>query len=401
MGMLFQVHKLPNKERPMRRTISLILLLCLTNLAVAEDGFPSFEAKVLDANIGKVCYAVTLADVNGDKKQDIVAVSDTRVLWYENPSWKSRVIISEQTPKDNVCIAPMDIDGDGKIDFALGAGWTGTGTIHWLRRSASIDDPWEVHQIGAERWLHRMRFADVLGKGRAQLVISPLNATVGNGARLTAFEIPKDPVKERWQPTVLNGEFNRMHNHWHVDFDGKDAIDTLTASREGIHLVRRTADGWSKTKIGTGAAAASPNQSGAGEVKTGRLKNGTTFVTTVEPMHGTQLVVYTPSDKKGELWNRHVVDKGFVRGHALWTADIDGDGNDEIVFGHSDTPKTHGVIVYDAVDDSLTKWDKHVVDAGGMATEDLIVADLTGDGRPDIVAGGRSTRNVKLYVNKK
>jgi len=103
----------------MRRTISLILLLCLTNLAVAEDGFPSFEAKVLDANIGKVCYAVTLADVNGDKKQDIVAVSDTRVLWYENPSWKSRVIISEQTPKDNVCIAPMDIDGDGSDEIVL------------------------------------------------------------------------------------------------------------------------------------------------------------------------------------------------------------------------------------------------------------------------------------------
>ncbi len=36
---------------------------------------------------------------------------------------------------------------------------------------------------------------------------------------------------------------------------------------------------------------------------------------------------------------------------------------------------------------------------GEMATEDLVVADLTGDSRPDIVAGGRATHNVKLYVN--
>jgi hypothetical protein len=35
-----------------------------------------------------------------------------------------------------------------------------------------------------------------------------------------------------------------------------------------------------------------------------------------------------------------------------------------------------------------------------MATEDLTVADLTGDGRPDILAGGRATGNVRLYVNQ-
>ena len=57
--------------------------------------------------------------------------------------------------------------------------------------------------------------------------------------------------------------------------------------------------------------------------------------------------------------------------------------------------------MYDAKDKSGTKWTKHVVDAGGVATEDLVVADFTGDGRPDILAGGRATHNVKLYVNTK
>ena len=125
----------------MRATFTLVILLSLSLSAFGDDTFPSFKAKVVDPDIGKVCYAVTLADVDGDAKQDIVAVSENRVLWYENPTWKPHVIIKDQTPRDNVCIAPMDIDGDGKIDFALGAGWTKIGTIHWLSRGTSTGDP--------------------------------------------------------------------------------------------------------------------------------------------------------------------------------------------------------------------------------------------------------------------
>ena len=384
------------------RLILLILIGSLISLELPSfggDPFPTFQSQVIDPNIGKICYAVVLADVDGDARQDIVAVSENRVLWYQNPTWKPRVIIKDQTPRDNVCIAPLDIDCDGNVDFALGAGWTKIGTIHWLSRSASLDDPWQVHSIGEERWLHRMRWADVLGKGRPQLVISPLNATLSTGVRLTALEIPDDPIQDRWRPTVLNSELDRMHNHWHVDFDGNGTLDTLTASREGVHLIQRSSSGWSKTKLATGAIADDPNLNGAGEIKTGRLTGGAIFITTVEPMHGTNLVVYTAPKEDGSLWTRRVVDQGFKRGHALWTADLDDDGSDEIIFGHSDTPQVPGVNVYDALDENGTKWQKYVVDAGGMACEDLIVADVTGDGRPDIVAGGRATHNVKLYVN--
>ncbi|MEO1993703.1 MAG: VCBS repeat-containing protein, partial [Planctomycetaceae bacterium] len=194
----------------------LLAILCHQSSAGAAE-FPTFKHTVVDARIGNVCYAVTVADVDGDQRLDIVAVSENRVVWYQSPSWKAHVIIQDQTPRDNVCIAPWDIDGDGKVDFALGAGWTKTGTIHWLSRGDSLDQPWRVHAIGEERWLHRMRWADVLGKGRPQLVISPLNATVGSGVRLTALEIPDDPRQQRWVPTVLNQQLNRMHNHWHVD----------------------------------------------------------------------------------------------------------------------------------------------------------------------------------------
>ena len=36
----------------------------------------------------------------------------------------------------------------------------------------------------------------------------------------------------------------------------------------------------------------------------------------------------------------------------------------------------------------------------GMASEDLKVADLDGDGWLDIIAAGRGTKNVKIYWNR-
>jgi hypothetical protein len=392
--------------------------LCSWTFVVNAAEFPKFEAKTLDPEVGKVCYAVTLADVDGDGKQDIVAVTENRVLWYQAPDWKRRVIIEDQTERDNVCIAPLDIDGDGKVDFALGAGWSGknTGQLVWLSRGASLDDKWHVHQIGHEPWTHRMRFGNVTGGKRPELVVSPLNKTQGDGVRLLAFSIPKNPKTDKWPSQVLNAAMNRMHNHWHLDWNGDGIDDTVTSSQEGVHLIQSAklelgsipATGLVTTKLGNGATGEKPEAKGAGEIKVGKLKGGPRFITTVEPMHGQACVVYV-EPKAGEktadgLWPRHVIDATLNRGHALWTCDIDGDGGDEIVLGFSDPGpgpiKGPGVFIYKADDATATKWTKHTIDDGGMATEDLICADLTGDGKLDIVAGGRASHNVKLYVQK-
>ena len=62
-----------------------------------------FEIKEIDKSLS-VGYAVLLVDVNNDGKKDIVVVDTKRVVWYENPSWKRRTIIQNQTKPDNVCI---------------------------------------------------------------------------------------------------------------------------------------------------------------------------------------------------------------------------------------------------------------------------------------------------------
>lgn len=376
-----------------------ILLLAAPACCVAA--LPDFVPREIDPRAGAICYAVTTADVDGDGDRDVVVVTEEAVLCYARTDggWEKRSLVTGGTPRDNVCIAAGDADRDGRFDFAIGAGWTTAGSLHWVARDAGVDGPWRVHDLGPLPSTHRMRFADVLGSGRPQLIVSPLNAVPGTtGVPLTAYTVPDRPASDRWAATLLDAELNRMHNHWHGDLDEDGIVDTLTASREGIHRLVHRGGTTTRTRLHAGIAGETPDASGAGEVEVGRDAEGQPFVVSVEPMHGTAVVVAAPGDDGG--WRRQVVDTGYVRGHAIACADLDGDGDDEIVFGSSDpSPQAdHGptVAVYEAV---AGGWHRTVIDAGGVAVEDLEVADLTGDGRPDIVAVGRATHNVKLYVN--
>jgi hypothetical protein len=59
-----------------------------------------------------------------------------------------------------------------------------------------------------------------------------------------------------------------------------------------------------------------------------------------------------------------------------------------------------GVRIYKCTDGKGAKWERLILDNGGVAVEDLTAGDLDGDGKIDIVAAGRQTFNVKIYWNQ-
>jgi hypothetical protein len=356
-----------------------------------------FRAEQIAADFG-VGYAVTTGDVNADGRTDILAISGTDLVWFEAPGWQKHVMASQITERDNVCFAPHDIDRDGRLDVALGASWqpsntTGGGTLHWVRQAgAGAAGKWEVFSIGEEPTLHRIRWADVDGDRSQELIVTPLHGRgtkgpdwEGQGARILLFRPPQNPERDPWPTEVVDDTLHILHNFITTNLDADPQEEILTASREGVTLFKRGADArWTKTLIGQGSP---------GEIKLGRV-GGRRMLATVEPWHGSSVVIY--AEQPG-VWARTVIESNIAGGHALGWADFDGDGNDDLAVGWRDKPP--GVAVY-TVDREGTLQSKTMIDEGGMAAEDLVVADLNGDKRPDIVASGRATRNVKIYWNE-
>jgi hypothetical protein len=92
-------------------------------------------------------------------------------------------------------------------------------------------------------------------------------------------------------------------------------------------------------------------------------------------------------------WKREVINDELHITHNVWPLDWDKDGKEETL-----AAAYEGIFLFKKAADG--KWDKQVLDAKGLGCEDLICADLNGDGKVDIIGVGRGTKNVKVYWNE-
>jgi hypothetical protein len=344
-------------------------------------------------------YQVVAVDMNHDGKPDLVALASgmTELVWFENPGWQRHVIAQNLSGMIN--LAAQDVDGDGIPEIVLASGFSmnaksSAGIVSVLRHNGDPRQPWTIREIDRLPTSHRLRWADIDGGGKKVLVNQPLTAATVDHPEDHAHtplvfyrpgEWKRQPISEQDEGVV--------HGIYIVDWDGDGRDEILTAGFTGLHLYKLGKDRhWSRTEIAQGDPAPWP-KSGSSDVAVGQLGERR-FLATIEPWHGNQVAIYQES---AGAWQRHVIDDSLADGHTILTADLNGDGADEVIAGY----RGKGVNIYyaqDAKGAGTTPWKKVVLD-NSIAAAACAIADLNGDGRPDIACIGAATANLKWYEN--
>jgi hypothetical protein len=387
-----------------------LLLGFVFSSVAAEPPVPAFRVVDVDTNIA-IGYGLAVADIDGDRKPDIVLADKNHIVWYQNPGWQRHVMAEKLTQLDHVCIAALDIDGDGKAEVAAGAGWqpgdtVKSGSVHYLIPPADRTQRWEPVQLPHEPTVHRMRWVKN-SEGKYDLVVVPLHGRgnkggEGQGVRVLAYQMPENP-RDPWETQLVDDSLHLTHNFHPVKWTRAPGDELLVGAKEGVFHLIPNGSPWKRHQI-IGNKEGEPVFAGAGEVREGKLSAVNSFVATIEPMHGNALVIYTAPrvNDPDSLWKRKVIDETLVDGHALACGDLLGLGRDQIVAGWRamNRPGARvGIRIYIPLDPEGSEWKQATVDDNTMACEDLCLADVDGDGKLDIIAAGRATRNLKVYFN--
>src|SRR4051794_26722386 len=106
------MHLVRIKFLPLIAASTLVVLHPSTSLAL------EFDRVVIDDNFPGA-HQVEVADVNGDGRPDIVVVGGGTCAWYENPSWRKRIVTTPDQTPGIVSSATTDLDDDGKAEIAI------------------------------------------------------------------------------------------------------------------------------------------------------------------------------------------------------------------------------------------------------------------------------------------
>jgi len=388
-----------------------------------------FTIRMIDSGASETAAFV---DINNDGRLDIVSSE----FWYQAPNWekhKIRDINWNGQYVDNFSDLPIDVDGDGYTDVVQ-FGYFSNNVV-WMKnpgRAAAAtqrlaEGPWKATEIFSGFPTEFAQLVDLDNDGKAREL-------------LPEFDRPAAPLE--WFD-LQNGTWNKHqvsdHSYGHgigagdVNGDGRNDILTPQGWFEAPADVRNGTWTFHETDWNQHPIAASGAQRGAAPPAAAAL--GVPAASTTPPPRPAQFGFMYALDINGDgrrdiisgmghdygvcwyeqnadgSWTQRVIDNTWSQAHAPVLADVNGDGQIDLVagkryFAHNGSDPGErepiGLYWYEFRKPSAAPaaggrgpsliWTRHIVEyggrmGGGMQTD---VKDMDGDGDNDIVSGGKA-----------
>lgn len=350
---------------------------------------PKFRRHVIDAE--SEFHSCAVLDLNGDGKNDIL----TGGWWYEGPDWKRHKVRDVEQVRgryDDYSCLPMDVNGDGLMDL-VSCNYRSE-TIYWIEnpgaeaiRAAAGAAEWKHHLVDKPGPMETGRLFDVDNDG--QLDVVP------NGVKFAAWWSVAPGPEPKW-----------TRHSWPEELAG-----------HGVGIGDINGDGRSDA-IGRFGWAEAPEDPRTGrwvfhpEFEVERDASIPMLIHDVDG-DGDADIVWGRGHKIGlhwleqsqdasgtRVWTRHAIDTSWSQPHSLLFADIDGDGQNDLIackrfMGHDGKdPGEYDPLVsywYRFLPATRT-FDRSPIHFGGGVGSGLDpkAQDLDGDGDADLVCCDRS-----------
>ncbi|MFC1735105.1 FG-GAP repeat domain-containing protein [Candidatus Hydrogenedentota bacterium] len=396
-------------------------------------------------------HSVQAADIDGDGDLDIIGAArcGNAIVWWENtdegePSWSEYAI--DQEFVGAMCVYATDVDNDGDIDVVGTANGTSSinfeGAVAWWENTSGDGVTWVKHSVDEDffgGWyvysgdMDNDGDADILGAARDGDEIAWWENTKGDGTEWVDHTLDADFGSPRcvrtgdldgdgdldilgaaedakeiawWRndmihrsstfPTKVDVEGNyRWASSVHGgDVDGDGDLDVLAAALDSFDVCWwENADSIGKTwtkHIVDDISGKSSSTYGADIDADGDLD---ILVTGAE---GNYVRLWKNATGEGAEWTRHDIDADFEYAHSVYSCDVDGDGNLDVLGAARDGDE---IAWWENADGGGVTWIKHSVEQDFDGASSVYGADLDGDGDVDILGAGSNAGKITWWEN--
>ena len=370
----------------------LVLLALLKYSGSAQEAYhPIFQKEIIYDTF--ISEGANIADVDRDGDMDILAGH----YWFENPTWKTHEI---RTPEvfdytkgysQSFLNFTMDVNQDGWQDYIC-FGFPGA-AVHWYENPKGLDKHWEEHLIDSTACNESPMMVDLDSDGRKELVFGNMNR-----GEMMWYKPPTKPGSS-WTGKAIGlsqkeGTQRFSHGLGWSDVNNDGIKDIIV--REGWWEVPTDLDKfpWKFHKTDLGLPCSQ-------------------IYTYDFDRDGDQDVLSASAHAYGIWWHeqitdqngrtsfkRHLIDSTFSQTHGVAFADINGDDVPDFVtgkrfFAHQgkDPGGLEPAVIFwfetKHGPDGAPYWIRHTIDEDSGIGIHVVLTDINGDGRLDILNGNK------------
>jgi len=357
---------------------------------------------------GPFAECSSILDIDGDGKLDIAAGRNYYIApnWTKYSDFRDGAATNGPDVDDNY-EGTMDVNNDGRMDI-ISSGWMLKQGIYWYENPGKLGAKWKSHAIHEAEGLEGMVRGNLSGRSDKDLLVNYFAKRPGRG--LIWFEhIGQAPWFKRH--TIGAEGVGVSHGSGIGDINGDGRNDVVTASGWFESPARGVESQWAwhpDYQYQSGGAGLpilvhDANGDGRNDIIMGSA-------------HGYGLVWYEQKMDAGKRsFVQHSIETDYPTFHTMELADLDGDGRPELITGKQLLAHNGGdvgaldpvFVFYYKIDGG--RFERHILTYSHLepyfskASENspppnfvvgvgmkLNVADVDGNGKPDVIVACRS-----------